>query len=1106
MSAIEGLSIEVRKAKDGKYNIRNQAAVLEIIRNVESGHYAAVLGPRHNQKSLLLKDVKTELAKNGDWACVLVDLLDLRDVEEGNFLNKFATKFELQRKHEGIKIENPPLATTVTAEASSFKNFLEEHSRKIPKLVLLIDHLERIELEPLKSLLSTFLTLHKTHDTQVSHKLTVVSASSNTLELGLSSPSFLDIACPVWIRDMTFSESRELIRFVFREKGVESTHIGEQRFFDATKGDRYLLPILAEYCAAHTIESKGKVREQDANKVVDWFVNTWAKGFPPLRGNVRAVARDTIALMNVLKVLAGGRVLQNELMLDHKVDAYALRLTGVITVGGNNGENHYVIKNEFYERYLKDHFRPEHVPHILSMAGGWENAINYLDRLVADFPQYRTAILGKIIDFIRTADNESAACDYLIRQASQVFGLAKAKVYIVKPVRSHLEQRGQIGFDGEEAEELLLEKNPLAKAPEKDPLEIVAYKTQDFVVSTSDAKEHTILVPLLRNDGRSLGVVAIYDFKGDIHGENFLELLAYFKRAGRAVGSVIDRARESLQLRTLNETGQEVTFYLDKQKVMQATVQAAIKSVPGAQRGVLFLWRQKEQRLFIEAVARPELFETDVATDIILRHGEGYAGWVFAEGEQLRIGYVAEYPSLRYKDHPDIKKQMSVLCVPLKAWGRTIGVLCVDNIAAPYVFNRNDARLLSTFAAHAAIALQNSQVYTELYELGLSINSGTLQIPEIFNQTVQSITRITGAEAAHMLLLQDIDDKTITPAEKVVLSKSVGLGDDFDKLIEPRPDGLTCRVLRDRKYHAVRSPGEPPGINPLAKEKGTKAYICLPMEGPTSIIGVLFVYYMDEHYFTENEIEMLSLFSNQAALAIENTRQREKLEIMEGVTWMGIQFSDMAHSMRGELHSMKLKTGTLRELIANNAAAVAELEKLSRYINDAETILTLAPLPFRPTPIDLELNTLMRLVIPSWCPVDEKIKTDFKHLKKEDITIKADKDLLSIVLKILTTNAVRAMRSAPEKKLRISSTTEKGQAVVKVTNTGKEIPEEIRERLFKEPITKTSGASGTGVGLLIARSIMLRSGGELGLDKSDPTETTFSFTFPLSKAQRDQSL
>jgi GAF domain-containing protein len=529
---------------------------------------------------------------------------------------------------------------------------------------------------------------------------------------------------------------------------------------------------------------------------------------------------------------------------------------------------------------------------------------------------------------------------------------------------------------------------------------------------------------------------------------------------------------------------------------MQETIDAAIRSVPGAQRGVLFMWNDDDKQLVIEAVAREEFFEDKNIRNVIkLGSGDGYAGKVFATGEPLSIGNVGVHPSVYFRDHPDIIKQKSVLSVPLKVWGRIIGVLSVDNISALNAFRDSDITLLSTFAAQAAIALQNAQLHTELKKLGLTINNNTLTIPEIFIETVQSIQRITGAKGAHMLLLRDVNADL---ADNVELSKSVGLEEDYDSRIKPRSDGLTFQVLRDRRYHAVSNPDESPGINPFTAERGVKAYICLPMEVSTNLIGVLFVYYAEKHEFTKDETDMLSLFCNQAALAIENTRQREKLEIMENVTWMGIQFSEVAHSMGTQLDAITMRVNILREQI-DNPTALSDIDKLTHYLENAYGILKRAPLPFHPTPIDVPLNSTLRQVIPAWCTEEQNIDLSFDALNDDEITVNADKALLAIVLKILTTNAVTAMREVHQKRLLVSSAIRRGRGVVTITNTGREIPREIQDRLTKQPIAKTPGTSGTGVGLLIAKSILLRSDGDLEF-KSQADETTFSFFLPLSKA------
>jgi signal transduction histidine kinase len=244
---------------------------------------------------------------------------------------------------------------------------------------------------------------------------------------------------------------------------------------------------------------------------------------------------------------------------------------------------------------------------------------------------------------------------------------------------------------------------------------------------------------------------------------------------------------------------------------------------------------------------------------------------------------------------------------------------------------------------------------------------------------------------------------------------------------------------------------------------------------------------------------MLSVFSNQAALAIENTRQREKLEIMEGVTWRGLQLADKNHSALNQLRPMQMVTNTLMEFPTNDDV-LDQVEKLNRFIRDVEKTLTpVRPLQFRPTPTKIELNDLLRRVIPEWCPIDDQIETDFNYLKKDKIWITADRARLSAVMKILTQNAVKAMRSASSKRLTVSSATEKGLAVVTIKNTGVEIPQDIKSQLLKEPITKTSGS---GMGLLIARGILLRTGGDIRLVKSDSTGTTFSFFLPLAMHKR----
>lgn len=67
---------------------------------------------------------------------------------------------------------------------------------------------------------------------------------------------------------------------------------------------------------------------------------------------------------------------------------------------------------------------------------------------------------------------------------------------------------------------------------------------------------------------------------------------------------------------------------------------------------------------------------------------------------------------------------------------------------------------------------------------------------------------------------------------------------------------------------------------------------------------------------------------------------------------------------------------------------------------------------------------------------------------------------------------------------------------VKITDSGKGIPEEIRERIFEPFFTTKPLGEGSGLGLDISRKITKRHGGDLYFESS-PGKTTFFVTLPL---------
>lgn len=96
---------------------------------------------------------------------------------------------------------------------------------------------------------------------------------------------------------------------------------------------------------------------------------------------------------------------------------------------------------------------------------------------------------------------------------------------------------------------------------------------------------------------------------------------------------------------------------------------------------------------------------------------EGIAGWVATHGEPLIVNDVEQEP--RFAPRIDVEigfRTRSILCAPLWARGRVIGVLEVLNRRDGQPFDEENLRLLRAFCASAAVALDNARLYRAVYE------------------------------------------------------------------------------------------------------------------------------------------------------------------------------------------------------------------------------------------------------------------------------------------------------------------------------------------------------------------------------------------------------
>lgn len=1059
----------------------NQAAIDEIVQHVRQGDYCTILGPRYYQKSFLLQDVKDALeAQDKDRLCILVDLQNIVAQGGSDLLAEFGKKVA-GALPKGSEAQLPD-------DEQSLKTFLQRALHELQgDLVLLVDHLEQIPIGPVTSLLRTLRAVYTERTPEdFQRNIAVVASSLSVADLSLGEQSPFNIAHPILVQDLTEADSDRLIDRLLEVSGARIDETSRAHLKEVTQGDRFLLPKLCRRCIDLLLPPVC-LRKRNVDDAVNWFLEFQADSCPPLQETIRVLEDDPTNLLNTLKILDRGHVPARELAIKLDPVINALQLTGAVRPKRGKDGVFYEMRNDLYRSHLLRHFHPERVVHVLRLSGKWEEAITYMESRPADLLQgsLQATFLGCVVDSIYSARSSSQAIKRLASCIGNGFAVTVVKIYAIDFTGSFLELISCSPTQGDE---------PPPSIPMEDceRREVRTYFGPPYLID-----QGILLVRLHKQGNSPFGVAVIEGFQVKPQDDEFLTLLAFLKQAGWALASVRDREREVHQLATLAEIGQRLTHSLALSQVVEKTVEAGLAAVPGAQRGVLVLYDAQEKRL---RVAAQHGYRETFADEIFLETtGRSYVARVFQNREGLRIDDAQTDPRVILKHDQDIQKQESVMCVPLVAWGRSIGVFCVDNTTSKNLFTKEDQDLLATFAAQASIAVQNARLTSELYELGMQINRGDMEIEQIFKHAVESIIKVSGAIGANMLLLRDANDPSLSLREKPVLSVSSGLSPDFHKIVKPRVDGLTRKVLEMKEPAAVRSPEDPPGINEAARNEGVQAYLCLPMTVQEKILGVLFVHYDHIHQFSETEKEMLMLFANLCAMAIENARRRDELRISASVAWMGVELSDMGHEITQETSVIRNTISVLQPRVNDDSEAlemIAEIEASNEVI---------AKIPERSRPPfaghlqEVKLNEFLLEQAERWCKAHSSVTKNILFTL-EDTTVNVDPQRFSIVPKILVKNAVRALeQQVGERMLTISTMSRGDRVIVDFKNTGSRISPKLQRCLFHSPISQQDGAEGAGIGLLIARTVMLGYGGDLELLDSTSTETTFRLWLPLSR-------
>lgn len=177
-----------------------------------------------------------------------------------------------------------------------------------------------------------------------------------------------------------------------------------------------------------------------------------------------------------------------------------------------------------------------------------------------------------------------------------------------------------------------------------------------------------------------------------------------------------------------------------------------------------------------------------------------------------------------------------------------------------------------------------------------------------------------------------------------------------------------------------------------------------------------------------------------------------------------------------------------------------EIKRLSRLVQSMLSLSKLESGEFKLNPVQFDIcEMLCNIVISQEQRINEK-RIDVQGLDEIDsVPVCADKDLIHQVIYNLTDNAIKFTNE--QGKISFTLKKDGDNVVLCINNTGEGIAQSdlphIFERFYKSDKSRSAKKDSTGLGLYIAKTIVLLHKGTLSASSDDQSGTTFIFTLPL---------